>query len=85
MAAISQQKQITANLLFDKPLQNRCPFDGCGKKLGLIPFKCRCEKEFCGIHRMPEKHSCSFDYKTLGRLFLEENNKKISFEKVIKI
>jgi hypothetical protein len=27
-------------------------------------FSCKCEKVCCSIHRYPEEHTCSFDWKT---------------------
>ncbi len=42
----------------------RCMFDGCRRKLGLLPFHCRCEMDFCGHHRAAEVHNCTFDYRT---------------------
>lgn len=34
----------------------------CNKKIGLIPFTCRCDnnKKFCSIHRLD--HNCNYDY-----------------------
>jgi predicted nucleic acid binding AN1-type Zn finger protein len=64
---------------------NRCCFDGCTKKMGLIPFVCRCEKEYCMKHRIPEAHNCNFDYKKDGKRKLEEQNQCVAFEKILKI
>ena len=67
----------------------RCSFtDGenkCRTKLKLTDFACRCEKRFCQIHRMPEKHFCSFDYKACGRKIIEKSLPVIKCEKIIKI
>lgn len=30
----------------------------CNKKLGLIPFTCKCEHVFCAAHRLPFDHAC---------------------------
>ncbi|XP_073030833.1 zinc finger A20 and AN1 domain-containing stress-associated protein 10-like [Primulina eburnea] len=46
----------------------------CNKKVGLLGFRCRCGLTFCGSHRYPESHACSFDYKTAGRVALEKEN-----------
>jgi hypothetical protein len=35
----------------------------CNKKLGLTPFICKCTKEYCSLHRAPEDHKCSYNYK----------------------
>nr|GEX35174.1 zinc finger A20 and AN1 domain-containing stress-associated protein 9-like [Tanacetum cinerariifolium] len=40
--------------------RNRCHV--CNKHVGLVPFSCRCGESFCGLHRMPEKHACKFDF-----------------------
>ncbi len=41
----------------------RCQMDGCRKKLLLTDYQCRCQKYFCSLHRLPEKHQCTFNYK----------------------
>ena len=41
----------------------RCEHPDCKKKLGLMPFTCRCKKDFCPAHRTAEAHSCTFNYK----------------------
>lgn len=66
-------------------LVDKCSVDGCTKKLGLIPFKCRCTQEFCTKHRMPEEHKCSFDYKSTGKEALKKANQQVTYDKVIKI
>ena len=57
----------------------------CKKKLGLMPFKCRCEKIFCSLHRYAEDHNCNFDYKEMGQNKIRKENPKIVAEKIIKI
>ena len=46
-----------------KSKKKRCYI--CKKKLGLIPFTCRCERHFCSLHRYAEDHQCKFDYSYL--------------------
>ena len=41
----------------------RCQFEGCRRKLGPVPFSCRCNKDFCIDHRGSDAHACTFDYK----------------------
>ena len=36
----------------------------CKKKLGLMEYKCKCDKLFCITHLAYEEHSCSYDYKS---------------------
>lgn len=45
----------------------------CNKKLGLTPFKCKCERDFCSIHRAPEDHSCTYDFKSNFKTDLHKN------------
>ena len=39
---------------------NRC--HDCRKKLGLLPFHCRCGNDFCSEHIGSSAHSCKFNY-----------------------
>lgn len=57
--------------------KNRCPVDGCGKRLGLLDLTCKCEQKFCMKHRHPEEHSCDYDFKSEGREKLEKDNKAV--------
>jgi hypothetical protein len=57
----------------------------CNKKVGLLGFKCRCDYVFCSMHRYSDKHTCSFDYKAMGRANLEKANPVIKGSKVDKI
>ena len=50
--------------------QKRC--NVCKKRLLLTSMTCRCGVKFCEVHRYPEEHECSYDYKTEGRKALEE-------------
>merc|ERR1719270_3008146 len=50
-----------------KSPKKRCGHSDCRKKLNITnSFSCRCERSFCPLHRHPESHICSFDYKTEG-------------------
>jgi hypothetical protein len=66
-----------------KPAKSRCHV--CRKKLGLLGTRCRCEGEFCGLHRYSDKHNCTFDYKEHEREILRQRNPMVagrSFNKV---
>lgn len=65
--------------------QTKCNANGCTKKLGLMPVICRCENAYCAKHRLPETHNCMYDYKLAGKCKLQEENKCITFEKIVKI
>lgn len=62
---------------------NRCLT--CRKRVGLTGFKCRCGLMFCGSHRYPEQHGCTFDYKTAGKDAIAKANPLIKAEKLEKI
>ncbi len=41
----------------------------CDEEIDYLPFKCRyCGKNHCKNHRLPEKHSCSFEFKSIQTL-----------------
>lgn len=52
----------------------------CSKKVGLTAVECRCGHVYCASHRMAEKHACSFDYKSHGRLSIEKANERVVAE-----
>nr|GEY33022.1 putative zinc finger A20 and AN1 domain-containing stress-associated protein 8 [Tanacetum cinerariifolium] len=52
--------------------RNRCHV--CNKRVGLVPFSCRCGESFRALHRMPEKHACKFNFKAAGHVVIEKHN-----------
>ncbi|KDP37593.1 hypothetical protein JCGZ_07939 [Jatropha curcas] len=62
---------------------NRC--STCRKRVGLTGFKCRCEMMFCGTHRYPERHNCTFDFKAMGKEQIAKANPLVKAEKLEKI
>ncbi|KAI5664782.1 hypothetical protein M9H77_24105 [Catharanthus roseus] len=62
---------------------NRCSV--CRKKVGLTGFRCRCGTTFCGTHRYPEQHGCSFDFKSMGREAIAKANPVVKADKLEKI
>ncbi|KAK3004303.1 hypothetical protein RJ639_018665 [Escallonia herrerae] len=61
-------------------LKDRC--QSCNKKGVVTGFQCRCGAMFCGVHRYPEAHDCSFDFKALGRVTLEKANPVCKIDKL---
>lgn len=45
----------------------------CNKKVGFLGIECRCGSMFCSLHRYPEQHDCTFDFKTHDRNTLKES------------
>lgn len=62
---------------------NRC--SGCHRKVGLTGFRCRCGELFCGKHRYSDRHDCSFDYKTAGRITISRDNPLVRASKIVRI
>lgn len=48
----------------------RC--EQCKKKLGIMEYKCKCDKLFCISHLHAEAHNCTFDYKKDGEVILKK-------------
>ncbi|KAL1201662.1 Zinc finger A20 and AN1 domain-containing stress-associated protein 9 [Cardamine amara subsp. amara] len=59
---------------------NRCLC--CNKKVGIMGFKCKCGSTYCGDHRYPESHDCSFDFKEMGRGAIAKANPVIKADKL---
>ena len=54
----------------------------CNKKLGINPFVCKCEQNFCGLHRHPESHKCTYNFKEEGLKKLYKNLVKVGPTKI---
>ncbi len=61
-------------------MQAKCNM--CKKKVGLMPFKCKCQLEFCSLHRAPEDHECTYDFKKDAKEWLEKRNPVCSSTKL---
>ncbi|KAK4359759.1 hypothetical protein RND71_021988 [Anisodus tanguticus] len=81
----AEDPQVQLNVVAEAPQvqSNRC--DTCRKRVGLTGFKCRCGVTFCGSHRYPEHHGCTFDYKSMGRVAIAMANPLVKAEKLHKI
>lgn len=66
-----------------KKAVNRC--SGCGKRVGLTGFRCRCGDLFCSEHRYSDRHDCSFDYKAAGREAIARENPVVRAAKILKV
>lgn len=64
----------------------RCHEINCNKKLKLSDIKCRCQNTYCSLHRLPENHKCSYNYKLKQHEIIKlESEMKCVSEKCIKI
>lgn len=66
-----------------KAKKKRCPV--CNKKLGLLPYTCKCGLDFCVSHIQPELHNCCYDHKKEAKDLLSSRLVKVVNEKVEKI
>ncbi|KAG6427516.1 hypothetical protein SASPL_111762 [Salvia splendens] len=82
-AAVSISLPEKAQIQAAPAAANRC--SACRKKVGLTGFRCRCGVTFCGTHRYPEKHACSFDFKSVGREAIAKANPLVKAEKLERI
>lgn len=58
----------------------------CNKRVGLAKgFKCRCGNMYCTVHRYPEEHDCTFDFKAAGRDLLARANPVVRTDKLERI
>ena len=81
-AAIAKMP-IAMTVLNEVKPRNRCW--SCKKKVGIYGFDCKCTGYFCTVHRYPELHNCSFDYKMQGKLKIEADNPVIMAKKISRI
>ena len=66
--------------MFSLLMQERCIV--CNKKVGLLPFTCKCDEnhKFCMKHRFD--HNCTYDYFKDQQLKLKKENPKIEPPKI---
>ncbi|KAK8740282.1 hypothetical protein OTU49_002818 [Cherax quadricarinatus] len=58
----------------------------CSKRLGVATtYECRCGGLFCAQHRYAETHTCTYDYRTAGRNFIQMSNPLVAPNKLPKI
>ncbi|KAE8037454.1 hypothetical protein FH972_010041 [Carpinus fangiana] len=75
VVAVNQQDESQA-----KAKANRCV--ACRRRVGLTGFECRCGMTFCGSHRYPEQHGCTFDFKGMGRDQIARANPVVKAQKL---
>jgi predicted nucleic acid binding AN1-type Zn finger protein len=57
----------------------RC--SNCKRKLPLTAYACRCNLYFCDTHRLPEEHSCSYNFFEENQKAMKQNLSSIVFTK----
>lgn len=79
---VDSAKIIESNNIIDSNHVNinKCHLSDCKSKLKLSDLSCKCSQRFCSKHRLPETHSCSYDFKKD-----KINLVKVVAEKVIRI
>ena len=43
-----------------------CQYGDCNKRIKITDFACKCEKLYCKMHKSPENHECTYDYREIG-------------------
>jgi len=81
--SVKKQKIVHNDIIVEQTNFERCW--KCNQRIGLLGFKCACLYVFCGKDRYPEQHSCTFDYKTKGKMDLERDNQLVKNNKINKI
>jgi predicted nucleic acid binding AN1-type Zn finger protein len=69
----------------DVIIKKRCEYDTCKRKLRLMPFICRCKRQFCATHRHSFDHNCTFDFKKHNQEILKKTLVKIDKPKLTMI
>jgi len=49
------------------PKESKTRCTKCNKKLGIMIYICKCDKQFCISHLQAEEHQCTYDYKIDGK------------------
>ena len=57
----------------------------CQKGTGILGYSCKCGYTFCKKHRLPENHSCDFDFVNEGKELIKKNNPSLKKDKLEKI
>ncbi|OVA07717.1 zinc finger protein [Macleaya cordata] len=82
-SSISSPNSSPSLCLIQKTTSNRC--SSCRKRVGLLGFKCRCGNTFCSMHRHPEEHGCTIDFKTAARNAIAKANPLVKVDKLQRI
>jgi hypothetical protein len=67
----------------EPPKKPKCPT--CNKKLALTDLACRCGQRHCSLHRFPDTHGCTYDYRAAAQKVLSAQLERVVGEKVEKI
>lgn len=45
-----------------------CACKDCKKRINVVEIimaTCKCNQQFCNLHRLPEQHNCMYNYKNI--------------------
>ncbi|KNA12272.1 hypothetical protein SOVF_127440 [Spinacia oleracea] len=77
---VEEEKEVVVKEVVVR--KNRC--ECCNKKVGLLGFTCKCGSTFCGPHRYPEEHKCTFGHKLAGKVAIAKENPLVVPDKLQK-
>lgn len=64
----------------------KCFYINCKKSIPLrCQYSCHCKKIFCTLHKDPDNHFCTFDFKLLYKERLKRENPHVISSKITKI
>ena len=75
-------KNPTQNIQPKKKKSKKKRCSNCNKKLGLLPFNCKCGNLFCSTCRHPESHACTYDFIAHAKEQILKQNPVIKFNKI---
>ncbi len=54
-------------------------------KVGLLGYGCKCGYTYCGKHRYPEEHACTYDHRAEAKAKIDKANPLVEAEKMAKL
>ena len=63
--------------------KEKCPT--CKKKLALTDLACRCGQRHCSLHRFPDTHGCTYDFRADSQKVLAAQLERVVGNKIEKI
>ena len=85
---IEKEEVVPEIIVDEKPIINQTDHSlcwSCDKKAGMMAYKCKCDYTFCKKHRLPESHSCEFDFVKEGKFTLAKANPNLQSDKIERI
>jgi len=80
----SVEMNAVMDTLKSETKRKRC--ECCTRKLILADIACgKCNLRYCSQHRLPEDHTCKFDFQEDGRIQLAKANQRVVADKLERV